>query len=49
MDSIKQLFIYLWKTKKWWLIPFILLVVITALLLIASAMSPVPIFIYPLV
>ncbi|MEM5881565.1 MAG: DUF5989 family protein [Candidatus Aenigmatarchaeota archaeon] len=46
---IKEIFKYLLKTKKWWLIPFVLLLVIIALLLILSTISPIPVFIYPLV
>lgn len=46
---IKDLFRFLWKTKKWWLIPVLLLIVIIGLVIVLSASSPVPVFIYPLI
>jgi len=49
LESIKELAIFLWKTKKWWLIPTILGIIIIALLLIVSYSTPLPVFIYPLV
>lgn len=49
ITTIKQLFILLFKSKKIWLIPIILTLVIVVLLVIAAQISPVPVFLYPLI
>jgi len=49
LEILKEIFEYLWKTKKWWLIPVVLLIVIVGLLILIVSTSPVPVFIYPLV
>ncbi len=49
VEVLKQLFTLLGKTDKVYLIPIILLLIIVALLVISSSVSPVPIFIYPLI
>jgi len=49
LESIKQLIKLASKTKKIWLIPIILFLVIIALLIITASASPVPIFLYPLI
>jgi len=46
--SIKQLFILLTKSNKIWIIPIILLFIIVALLVISAQLSPVPVFLYPI-
>jgi flagellar biosynthesis/type III secretory pathway M-ring protein FliF/YscJ len=46
---IKEIFQYLNKTKKWWLIPLALLIIIIGLVILLMASSPVPVFIYPLI
>jgi F0F1-type ATP synthase assembly protein I len=46
---LKELSEYLWKTKKWWLIPVVLLIFIIGILIFIASTSPVPVFIYPLV
>lgn len=46
---VKELFDFMTKTKRWWLIPLVLLLVIVGLLILLVASSPVPIFIYPLI
>jgi uncharacterized integral membrane protein len=47
--AIKELLEYLWRMKKWWLIPVILLLIIIGLLIILNSTTPVPVFIYPIV
>ena len=47
--SLKQLFILLTKSNKIWVIPVILLLIIIALLIISAQISPVPIFLYPII
>jgi len=49
IKSFKEILQYLWKTKKWWLLPAILFLIIIGLLIVLVATSPIPIFIYPLV
>jgi len=49
IESIKQLLVLVAKSDKIWLIPVILTLVIVALLIISAQISPVPIFIYPLI
>lgn len=48
-EAIKQLFILTTKTNKIWIIPIILLLVIIALLVISAQVSPLPVFIYPII
>jgi hypothetical protein len=47
-DSIKQLLILSSKSRKIWIIPITLTLVIIVLLLISFQLSPVPIFLYPI-
>lgn len=49
MESIKQLFTLVRKTDKIYLIPILLLFIIIALLVINASISPVPVFMYPLI
>lgn len=49
LESIKQLLKLAIKTDKIWLIPIFLLLVIIALLIISAQISPVPIFLYPII
>ena len=49
LESIRLICRYMWKTKKWWMVPALLLLVIIGLLIILSTATPVPIFIYPLI
>jgi len=49
LESIKQLLYLAAKTDKIWLIPILLLLVIIALLIITAQISPVPIFLYPII
>ncbi|MCJ7792621.1 MAG: DUF5989 family protein [Candidatus Marinimicrobia bacterium] len=47
--SIHQILILLLKTKKIWIIPIILTLVIIAIIIISAQVSPVPVFLYPLI
>lgn len=49
LDSIKQLCILAAKSKKVWLIPLFLLLIIVALLVISAELAPVPLFLYPII
>jgi hypothetical protein len=49
LAAIKQLFILLLKSKKFWLTPIIIALIVVAFLIIAAQLSPVPIFLYPLI
>lgn len=48
-ETVKQFFILSTKSKKIWIIPVILLLVIIALLIISAQVSPVPVFLYPII
>lgn len=48
-ETIKQLVILISSSKKIWLIPIFLFLIIIALLIISAQISPVPIFLYPIV
>ncbi len=48
-ESVKQILILSTKSKKIWLIPVFLLLIIIALLIISAAISPVPVFLYPII
>lgn len=48
IGAIKQLAILALKSKKIWIIPVILTFVIVALLIISAQISPVPVFLYPI-
>ena len=48
-QSLKQLFILAGKSKKAWLIPLFLLLIIAALLIISAELAPVPLFLYPII
>jgi len=46
---LKDVWTYLKKTKKWWLLPLLAMLFLVGLLIIVGSISPVPIFVYPLV
>lgn len=46
--AIKQLLMLVFKSKKIWIIPVVLTFVIVALLIVSSQITPVPIFLYPI-
>ncbi len=47
-NSIKQLVILASNSKKIWIIPIILFLIIIALLIISAQISPLPVFLYPI-
>ncbi|MFB6089311.1 MAG: DUF5989 family protein [Candidatus Aenigmatarchaeota archaeon] len=49
LKVLKEIFEYIWETKKWWLVPLVCLLVILSLLIVTSSTVPVPVFVYPLV
>ncbi len=49
METFKQLFNLLFSSKKIWLIPIVLALVIVALLVISAQVAPVPVFLYPII
>ncbi len=49
LESIRQLVIMAFKTKKLWIVAIILFLIIIALLVISAQISPLPVFIYPLI
>ena len=48
-ETVKQLYILALKSKKIWIIPLILLLIIIALLVVFAQVSPLPVFIYPII
>jgi len=49
LETIKQLFVLAFKSKKIWIVPVVLLLIIIALLVIAAQTSPLPVFLYPII
>jgi hypothetical protein len=45
---VKELFVFLWENKLWWMIPFVSVVVLVGLLLVFAQTSPVAPFMYAL-
>lgn len=45
---IRELFVFLWKEKIWWLIPLMVILILLAILMIFAHSSPVAPFIYTL-
>lgn len=48
LSIVRELFIFLWKRKLWWLIPMVGVVVLLGILLIFAQGSPIAPFIYTL-
>lgn len=48
-ETIRQIFILGMKSKKIWIIPVILFLVIISLLIISAQISPLPVFLYPII
>lgn len=46
---LKDVWAYLSRTKKWWIVPLLAILFLFGLLIMVGSVSPVPIFIYPLV
>ncbi|HVZ58323.1 MAG TPA: DUF5989 family protein [Patescibacteria group bacterium] len=49
LESIRQIFILLTHSKKIWLLPLLLFLIIIALLVIGAQIAPIPLFLYPLI
>ncbi len=47
-SSLKQLAVLAGKSKKMWMIPILLFIIIVALLIISAQISPLPVFLYPI-
>lgn len=45
-STIKELFQFFWINKLWWMIPFVAVLILIALLLIFAQSSPVVPFLY---
>lgn len=48
-ESIKQIIILLFKSKKAWIIPVLLAFLIVGLVIAIAQTSPLPMFIYPII
>jgi uncharacterized membrane protein YqhA len=48
MSTIAELFYFLWARRLWWLIPFVAILILTAVLLIVGQVTGVAPFIYTL-
>lgn len=48
-ESIKELVNLGFNSRKIWIIPIILFLIIIALIVFAAQVSPVPLFIYPII
>jgi uncharacterized membrane protein YqhA len=48
LGTIAELFQFLWTQRLWWLIPFVALLIVTAVLLIIGQVTGVAPFIYTL-
>lgn len=49
LESIKELTNLASKSKKIWILPIVLFLIIITLVIIAAQASPVPLFIYPII
>jgi len=48
MSTIGELFQFLWARRLWWLIPFVAVLLLTAILLIVGQVTGIAPFIYTL-
>ncbi len=48
-EAIKQILILTAKSRKIWLLPIFLFLIIVALLIISAQISPLPVFLYPII
>jgi hypothetical protein len=48
LDTIRELFQFLWARKLWWLVPFVAVLLVTAVLLIVGQVTGIAPFIYTL-
>lgn len=49
IEAMKQILQLLFKSNKIYLIPLLLLLIIIVLLIVSASISPVPIFMYPII
>lgn len=45
---MKEILEYLWKNKKWWLIPPVIIFLIFGIMIVFAQVSPVGVFVYML-
>ncbi len=45
-NTVKELLHFFWRERLWWMIPFVLVLIIVALLLIFAQSSPIIPFLY---
>lgn len=48
-ETINQLLTLGFKSKKIWIVPVVLFLIIIALLVISAQISPLPVFLYPII
>ncbi len=46
--TLKELLLYLWENRLWWIIPFVVVLVLVGTLIIVAETSPVAPFMYAL-
>lgn len=46
MSTTRELFAFLWQNRLWWMIPFVVTLLIVAVLLVFAQSSPVVPFLY---
>ena len=49
LKVLKEIMEYVWKMKLYWMVPAVLIFLIIAILLVTTASTPVPVWVYPLV
>lgn len=49
LSTVKNLLQLMNASRKVWLIPVVLFLIIIALIVVAAQISPVPVFLYPLI
>jgi hypothetical protein len=47
-DTIRELFAFLWRVKRFWLIPFVVLLLLVGILVLVGEVTGVAPFIYTL-
>lgn len=45
-STVRELFKFLWANKLWWMIPFVVTLVVIAVLIVLAQSSPVVPFLY---
>jgi len=45
---VKEFFLFIKQEKKWWLVPFIVVLLLVGVLIVFAGSSPLAPFIYPL-